>query len=352
MKDNIMISVVIPVYNVKKFLPRCVESVIKQTYQDIQIILVDDGSTDSSGKICDKYARSDNRIVVVHKKNGGLSSARNAGMKHCKGKYTTFLDADDWFSSDYIEECAKELNGMEIELLLTPYIREYSNRSFKNPLFSRNHIYFDAQETKNMVFARLFGPTDDELKFPARVDDFSTAWGKFYLTRKCKQIKFVDTKIIGTEDAWFNINYIYGIRNSKYLGTVFYHYNKQNDNSLVKTYNKYLFDRWCVLYKKMRFFISDHNLGKAYNKRLDNRIICNLIALSNNIYGSHLSIIKKYCLEKKLLDQSIYKSKFQKFNFNNLSFSWKAFFKLCFHRQALLLTILIPIGEKLKGVMK
>lgn len=352
MKENKLISIVIPVYNVKEYLVRCLESVINQTYKNIQIILVDDGSTDGSGQVCDSYTKKDARITTIHKKNGGLSSARNVGIEHCFGEYITFLDSDDWFSTDYVEKCVNELTGTEIELLLTPYIREYPNNSIKNPFFMNDHILFNSQETKDSIFARLFGPNDEEIKFPARVDDFSTAWGKFYLAKKCKRIKFVDTKIIGTEDAWFNINYIYGIKNCKYLGTTFYHYNKQNDNSLVNSYNKYLFNRWCVLYKKMESFIKSHNLDMTYKKRLDNRIICNLIALSNNIYGSNLGLLKKYRFEKKLLRQDLYRIKFKNFCFDKLSFPWKIFFKLCSHRQAMLLTIFIPVGEKLKGVLK
>ena len=90
------ISIIIPVYNVEKYLRRCLNSIINQTYKDIEIILVDDGSTDNSGKICDEYKEKDNRIVVIHKENGGLSDARNAGIDIAKGKYIGFIDSDDF----------------------------------------------------------------------------------------------------------------------------------------------------------------------------------------------------------------------------------------------------------------
>lgn len=98
-----MISVIIPVYNVEQYLEKCIKSVISQTYRNIEIILVDDGSTDKSRQICDKYAGIDERIHVIHKKNEGLSDARNSGLKICEGKYIGFIDGDDWITNDMYE---------------------------------------------------------------------------------------------------------------------------------------------------------------------------------------------------------------------------------------------------------
>lgn len=99
-----MISVIIPVYNVEQYLDECVKSVVNQTYKNLEIILVDDGSTDNSGKRCDEYARTDERIRVIHKQNGGLSSARNAGIEIAEGEYFTFIDSDDYITSDMVEQ--------------------------------------------------------------------------------------------------------------------------------------------------------------------------------------------------------------------------------------------------------
>jgi len=94
------ISVIIPIYNVEQYLQKCVDSVLAQTYHNIEIILIDDGSTDHCGEICDEYAQTDDRIVVIHKANAGLSAARNSGFDAATGKYITFLDGDDWLSAD------------------------------------------------------------------------------------------------------------------------------------------------------------------------------------------------------------------------------------------------------------
>ena len=101
MKD--LISVIVPVYNVESYLNRCIESLVRQTYKYLEIILVDDGSLDGCPHICDKWSERDNRIHVIHKTNGGLSSARNAGLKVAKGEYIAFLDSDDWIHTKFIE---------------------------------------------------------------------------------------------------------------------------------------------------------------------------------------------------------------------------------------------------------
>ena len=102
-KEKDLISVVIPIYNVQEFLPKCIDSVINQTYDNLEIILVDDGSPDDSGYICDKYKAKDSRIKVIHKKNGGLSDARNVGIENSNGKYICFVDSDDIIHKDFIK---------------------------------------------------------------------------------------------------------------------------------------------------------------------------------------------------------------------------------------------------------
>ncbi len=100
---NPLITVIVPVYKVEKYLPRCIESIINQTYQNLEIILVDDGSPDNSGKICDEYAKKDNRIKVIHKDNGGQATARNAALDIANGEYIGFVDSDDWIFEDMYE---------------------------------------------------------------------------------------------------------------------------------------------------------------------------------------------------------------------------------------------------------
>lgn len=104
MEQTPKISVIVPVYNVEKYLSRCIESILSQTFTDFELLLIDDGSTDNSSNICDMYALKDNRIRVFHKKNGGVSSARNLGLDNAKGKWITFVDSDDWIGIDFLSE--------------------------------------------------------------------------------------------------------------------------------------------------------------------------------------------------------------------------------------------------------
>ncbi|WP_066633812.1 glycosyltransferase [Desulfolucanica intricata] len=115
---NPIISIVVPVYNVEQYLDRCVNSLINQTFKDIEIILVDDGSTDNSPKLCDEYARQDNRIKVIHKKNGGLSDSRNMGIHYAKGEYILFVDSDDYIENDTCEKFANIVSEQEVDIVI------------------------------------------------------------------------------------------------------------------------------------------------------------------------------------------------------------------------------------------
>ena len=108
-----LISVIVPCYNVEEYLPKCIESILNQTYRNLEILLVDDGSPDNCGRICDEYAAKDSRIRIIHKKNGGLSDARNAALDVMTGEYVTFIDSDDYVSDDYVEYLYKIIKNLE-----------------------------------------------------------------------------------------------------------------------------------------------------------------------------------------------------------------------------------------------
>jgi glycosyltransferase involved in cell wall biosynthesis len=120
--DSLKISVIIPVYNVERYLQRCVDSVLNQTYKNLEVILVDDGSSDGCPAICDEYVRRDKRVIVLHKKNGGLSSARNAALDSTlTGDFVTFIDSDDWIAPNYYEYCISKLTNNEADVIQVDY---------------------------------------------------------------------------------------------------------------------------------------------------------------------------------------------------------------------------------------
>ena len=182
--DTPKISVIVPVYNVEKYLSRCVDSILSQSFSDFELILVNDGSTDSSEKICDEYGKKDGRVKVIHKKNGGQSSARNAGIKNSIGEYISFVDSDDWISKDYLDY---------LYLLIKKYNADVS---------SANFIFTSKENIKFPVYSRekLVKNTYSILQFYLKQDkmhgknDFAV-WGKLYKKELFYDVKFPIGKI-------------------------------------------------------------------------------------------------------------------------------------------------------------
>ena len=121
------ISIVVPVYNVENYIEECINSIINQTYKNLEIILVDDGSTDSSGKICDKFAKNDDRIKVIHKKNEGLGKTRNVRILESTGDYLFFVDSDDFIDLNTIEKLYNRSNNGTMDLVICDYYKYYNN---------------------------------------------------------------------------------------------------------------------------------------------------------------------------------------------------------------------------------
>lgn len=176
------VSVIIPVYNVENYLKRCVYSVINQTFKDLEIILVDDGSTDSSGKICDEFKFIDERIVVIHKKNGGLSSARNVGIRMSTSEYITFIDSDDFVTSDYIDYVYGLLKKYDVDVVSVDYIRTSNEKILKN------------REDKITIFSDNDSVTN-YLKCGCRRKNNFPAWNKIYKRNLFSDISFPEGKI-------------------------------------------------------------------------------------------------------------------------------------------------------------
>lgn len=144
MEELPLISVIVPVYNVEKWLERCVNSICSQTYRNLQIILVDDGSKDSSGELCDRFEKFDSRIYVIHKENGGLSDARNVGLKYAIGDLVSFIDSDDWVEPLFLENMIDTIRNCDCDIVGCEYQRcegraesEKSNENFSVQIFDR-----------------------------------------------------------------------------------------------------------------------------------------------------------------------------------------------------------------------
>ena len=129
--ESDLISIIIPIYNAQKYLKECIDSALNQTYKEIEIILIDDGSTDYSGKICDSYAEKDKRVKVIHNENQGVSVSRNIGIKEAKGLYITFMDADDFVSEQYVEILYRLIKNDDSEVSIIGNDEQYEGKIIK-----------------------------------------------------------------------------------------------------------------------------------------------------------------------------------------------------------------------------
>lgn len=340
------ISIIVPIYNVDKYLKQCLESIKNQSYTNFEVIMVNDGSTDNSGKICEEYTK-DSRFILINQKNQGLSEARNTGLKNISGEYILFVDSDDWIESNCLAEGIFEIRRNSSDVIFFPYIKEKELSQEKVKLFDKEQI-FDKENIKKIILRRLFGLLNEEFKFPLKLENLNTAWGKFYKKEIIKE-EFIDTKLIGTEDCIFNIYNLINADKISYIEKTYYHYRKTNTGSLTKNYKRNLFCQWNYLYKLMENFISKNKLEINYKEALNNRIILNIFALALNILQSNLSLKKQSLELKKLLNEKIYKEAFKDFSFEFLPLTWKIFYFLCKIKSSTLLLIYTKIGLKLKG---
>lgn len=219
MKD--LISVIVPVYNVEKYLERCINSILQQTYQNIEIILIDDGSIDKSAEICDYYNKKDKRISVIHKKNTGVSSTRNQGLNIAKGKYLICIDSDDWLEKNMIETLYKNINKYDADLSVCNFYINENKKQYTNDLEKQRLIIEDLEQMYEFLF--------DKSKFGGYL------WNK--LIKKSiideNNIRF-DEKIKVEEDVMFLIKVLKTCKKIVYdSNQILYHYS-QRSNSAVR----------------------------------------------------------------------------------------------------------------------
>lgn len=203
------ISVIIPVYNAENYLKRCLDSVINQTYKNLEIILIDDGSTDNSGEICDEYAKTDNRIKVIHKENGGVSQARNEGLRVATGEYIGFLDSDDFILHNMYENLIKQLELNDADISICGFAKEIEKGKFE-PYFK-----YDT----DCVFDR-----DEALKNLLQNKYYSCSCSDKLLKRSLLDNIFFDENITHYEDLLFLWQVIKKAKTVAFTSNVYYYY--------------------------------------------------------------------------------------------------------------------------------
>lgn len=215
----ITLSVIVPIYNVETYLTKCIESIISQTYKNLEIILVDDGSTDKSGLIADEFAEKDKRIKVIHKENGGLVSARKCGVNHATGGYSTYVDSDDWIEPNMYEEMIEYLKDRDIDVITSGVYREYENSQVVEYDYFEDGLY-DREQIENKIFPKLIC-TENFFETGINIH----VYNKLYKTQLlCKMQQLIDDKIRVGEDAALVYPVIYNSESIYILKKAYYHY--------------------------------------------------------------------------------------------------------------------------------
>lgn len=229
-----MISIIVPVYKVEKYIKQCVDSIINQTYKDIEIILVDDGSPDNCSKICDDYAKADSRVKVIHQDNEGIVSARKTGLKNAEGDYIGFVDSDDWIEPDMYEHFAKAIEQYHPDMALCEFYFSYpdeeglSSQQLSRPFFSRKDM--EREIYPSMLFKDRF------YSFGVNPCCWSKVFKKELLENNLYKLP---SEIKIGEDAAFVYPCLLEADNVAYVDRFLYHY-RINNASMTKAYDNNL----------------------------------------------------------------------------------------------------------------
>jgi glycosyltransferase EpsH len=351
------VSIIVPIYNVEKYLTRCLDSLVSQHLTEIEIIAVNDGSTDRSLSILVEYAEKDGRIIVINKANGGVSSARNEGLKRATGEYIGFVDPDDWIDETMYERLYHTALEEHADIVMCSYIREFGQHSkIKDFPVTEKMVYTD-YELHSKIMRRLIGPLKEEIANPELLDAWGTVWSKLYRseTLKSSNITFTDLNKIGTnEDSLFNIHAFYFAKKFVFINEPYYHYWRANENSVTTGYKPALMEKWSNLYDEIETFIKEKQLNEHFYKALHNRICLNTLGLGLNEISkaNQSSTFKKIRNLKSILSNVRIKRSFEQLEVEHFSFVWKTFYYCAKTRRALSFFFLLSSIEWLRKVVR
>lgn len=276
MKESEKISLIVPVYNVEKYLRKCINSILYQTYQNLEIILVDDGSKDKSGEICDEFKNIDDRIIVIHKKNGGLSDARNAGIEIATGKYLGFIDSDDYVQNDMYEYLYKLLRENNADISICDYMVVHENQKVTlRDIPSKIQIYNKKEAIKEILKRN-------------KIQDY--AWNKLYKLELFKDVKYP----IGRKMEDLGTTYkLFDSANKIVVGNQKKYFYLQRNGSIVNNKTVDLFiDKYELAFERHEY------LENKYVNMVENEI--EMIQKILELYQIKDNIINKYIEEKRI----------------------------------------------------
>ena len=256
-KEEYLVSVILPIYNVEKYLNKCIETVVNQTYRNLDIILVDDEAKDSSPAICEKWKAKDERINVIHKKNGGLGLARNTGLEHAQGDFVVFVDSDDFLETNAIEKLLE--NREDADTVLCGHNVYYGKNNIEEKHIKYAGEKFVSEKVRDILVEMMgsLPEENDDIALPVSV------WHGLYSMDIIKKnnIKFPSERVFISEDMVFDTDYFRHSKKVKFINDCLYYYRKDNENSLTSVYNPERFKKEIDLYLEL-----DRKLSEIYSK--------------------------------------------------------------------------------------
>ncbi len=284
------ISVIVPVYKTEKYLEKCINSIIEQKYTNLEIILVDDGSPDNCPKLCDGFALQDNRIKVIHKKNAGVSAARNIGLDIATGDYITFVDSDDYLEKDMYQSMMKIVGDYKCDFVLCDCYKDFPDRS---EIYSHDIRagYYDYKQLIAEYYPHLL--MMENLEYPATISNWLCLFKRELLVDEDNHFIRYPEGVRFSEDLLFGSQVIYNAKSFYYMkGKALYHY-YMNEYSASHIYNSEKWNDYKLLYKKAEEYFL-HIEWYDFRKQLDLMLLFFLF----NVYGDILSLSNLSASEK------------------------------------------------------
>ncbi|MCR2823821.1 glycosyltransferase family 2 protein [Lederbergia panacisoli] len=293
------VSVIIPVYNSEKSLGYCIDSLINQTYKDIEIIIINDGSTDNSEKIAQEYENKDLRVKVITKINGGVSSARNMGIKEALGEYILFVDSDDSIELDSIERLHEIYLIKKYDTIIFNYNNVYNTKVVKNESFLINGFKIDKNSKMDLY------------DFCVKSSKLAPCWNKLHKSTIIKNHElYFREDMICAEDALFSMEFLTYIESGIFIDIPLYNYVRDNTSAVNKYDYRYMYSTMLFL-NSLRKLLKQWGINTdKYNRILDDRIIHSIFGKMNLIYNApNLKTLKSKYIEffKIIKDKEILK---------------------------------------------
>lgn len=311
------ISVIVPVYKTEKFLSACIESILNQTYHDLEVLLVDDGSPDSSGQICEEYAKKDNRIKVIHQKNAGVASARNAGLDLAVGDYITFVDSDDYIQPQMYEKMIRCVEDNHCDFVMCDCMKVYSDA--RKVIYSHNirgGLYNEEQLYREYYPHLLIMPS---IEYPATISN-----GVCMIKNIGQKLPRYEVGIRYSEDWLFGCQMMVQIHSFYYMkGQAYYIYNCSNQSSATHTFAADKWDDYKLLYSRFQEeFV--RNRIYDFSDQLD-KVLLFLIynSVGDILNSSCLSRREKFEISSKILYEDIVVGMFKRLDIGKLCISKK-----------------------------